>query len=38
LLDALDEIAGKSKLTAGDVERLAEKIKRGVARRHGLVA
>lgn len=37
LLDALDEIAGKSKLSASDAARLAEKIKRGVAKRHGLV-
>ena len=38
LLEALDEIAGKSKLSASDAAKLAEKIRRGVAKRHGLVA
>jgi len=36
LLEALDAIASKSKLTEKDVEEIAGKIKRGMARRHGL--
>jgi hypothetical protein len=36
LLDAVDAIARKSKLSEKDVEELARKVKRGVARRHGL--
>ncbi len=37
LLDALNAIASKSKLTEKDVEELAEKVKHGIAKKHGLV-
>ena len=36
LLDVLDVIGSKSRLTEKDVEELSAKVKRGVARRHGL--
>jgi len=35
-LELLDKIVSKSKLTAKDAEEIGEKIKRGIARRHGL--
>ncbi|MBS3083683.1 hypothetical protein J4423_02665 [Candidatus Pacearchaeota archaeon] len=35
-LMALEKIASKSKLTEKDVEDIGEKIKRGIAKRHGL--
>lgn len=31
---SLDEVIGKSKLSASDAAKLAEKIKRGIAKRH----
>ncbi len=34
LLETLEEIANKSKLTEKDVEELSTKIKKGIARRH----
>ena len=35
-LIALEKIASKGKLTEKDVEEIGEKIKRGIAKRHGL--
>lgn len=36
MLEALESVASKSKLSAKDAEELGEKIKKGIARRHGL--
>lgn len=33
----LDKIVSKSKLTPEDVEEIGAKIKRGIARKHGLI-
>jgi len=35
-LELLDKIASKSRFTQKDAEEIGEKIKRGIARRHGL--
>ncbi|MEK6823749.1 MAG: hypothetical protein AABY06_01825 [Nanoarchaeota archaeon] len=35
-LEVMNKIASKSKLTKKDVEEISEKIKRGIAKRHGL--
>lgn len=35
-LEVMDEIASKSKFTEKDVEEIGEKIKEGIARRHGI--
>ena len=35
-LELMDKITGKSKLTQEDVDEISRKIKRGIARRHGL--
>ncbi|MFH1311302.1 MAG: hypothetical protein ABIH65_02760 [Nanoarchaeota archaeon] len=35
-LEIMDEIVSKSKLTEKDVEEIGEKIKEGIARRHGI--
>jgi len=37
LLEVFDKIGSKSTLTLKDVLELSEKIKKGIARRHGLV-
>ena len=37
LLDAIDEISSKSRLTEKDACELADKVKRGMAKRHKLV-
>ncbi len=37
MLTALDALAAKSKLTPKDAEALGEKIKKGMAKRHGLI-
>lgn len=34
--EALEKIASKSKLTAKDAKEVSDKIKRGIAKRHGL--
>ena len=36
-LEAMNRIASKSKLTKKDVEEISKKIKKGIAKRHGLV-
>jgi len=36
-LEEMNKIASKSKLTKKDVEEISKKIKRGVAKRHGLI-
>lgn len=36
-LEVMNKIAAKSKLTKKDVEEISEKIKRGIAKRHGLI-
>ena len=36
LMRKLDELTAGSKLTESDVKRIAEKIKEGIAERHGL--
>lgn len=36
-LQTLEEMASKSKLTEKDAQELGKKIKRAIARRHGLV-
>mgnify|MGYP001570347003 CR=1 FL=1 len=36
-LEIINKIASKSKLTKKDVEEIGKKIKRGIAKRHGLV-
>lgn len=35
-LEAMEKIVSKSKLTKKDADEIAEKIKRGIAKRHGL--
>ena len=35
-LEIMDEIVKKSKFTEKDVEEIGDKIKKGIARRHGL--
>jgi hypothetical protein len=35
-LETLDRLASKSKITQKDIEEISEKIKRGIAKRHGL--
>lgn len=35
-LEIMNKIASKSKLTKKDVDEISEKIKRGIAKRHGL--
>ncbi len=35
-LEVMDEIVKKSKLTKQDIEEIGDKIKEGIARRHGL--
>lgn len=35
-LEIMNKIASKSKLTKKDVEEISKKIKRGIAKRHGL--
>lgn len=35
-LELMDKITSKSKLTTKDVEEISNKIKRGIAKRHGL--
>ncbi|MEK6898491.1 MAG: hypothetical protein AABW79_00145 [Nanoarchaeota archaeon] len=35
-LELLDKLVSKSKFTEKDVEEIGNKIKRGIARRHGL--
>ena len=35
-LEVMNRIASKSKLTKKDADEIAEKIKRGIAKRHGL--
>ena len=37
LLRKLDELTAGSKLTEDDVERIANKVKEGIAKRHGLM-
>ncbi len=34
--EALEKIASKSKLTVKDAQEIGDKIKRGIAKRHGL--
>ncbi len=36
LLESLEKIASKSKLTEKDVQEIGEKVKRGIAKHHGL--
>ena len=36
-LEVVEKIASKSKLTKKDAEEIANKIKRGIAKRHGLI-
>ena len=36
-LEIMNRIASKSKLTKKDVEEISRKIKRGIAKRHGLL-
>lgn len=36
-LEVMDKIASKSRLTKKDVEEISEKIKKGIANRHGLI-
>jgi len=36
-LEIMNKIASKSRLTKRDVEEIGEKIKRGVAKRHGIL-
>ncbi len=36
-LEAMEKITSKSKLTQKDADEIAEKIKRGIAKRHGLL-
>ena len=36
-LEVMNKIASKSKLTKKDVEEISSKIKRGIAKRHGLI-
>jgi len=35
-LELMERLASKSKLTQEDAEEIADKIKRGIARRHGI--
>ena len=37
LLKKLDDLTSGSKLTEDDVERIASKVKEGIAKRHGLM-
>lgn len=37
LLAKLDELTAGSKLTDEDIERIADKIREGIAKRHGLM-
>ena len=37
LLESLEKIALKSKLTEKDVREISEKVNKGIARRHGLM-
>lgn len=36
-LEVMNKIASKSKLTKKDVDEISKKIKRGIAKRHGLL-
>lgn len=36
-LETIEKIVKKSKLTKRDAEKIAEKIKKGIAKRHGLI-
>ena len=36
-LEVMNRIASKSKLTKKDVDEISRKIKRGIAKRHGLI-
>jgi len=36
-LELMDRLASKSKLTKKDVEKIGNKIKIGIARRHGII-
>jgi len=36
-LETMNKIASKSKLTRKDAEEISKKIKRGIAKRHGII-
>ena len=36
-LDLMDKLLSKSELTEEDAERIGQKIKHGIAKRHGLI-